>query len=321
MAPLSSELWPPYLVGAGIGVLVWLGFLMSNKALGCSTAYVRTSGMVERLVRGKRVEEKAYYKKYVPKIDWEWMLVLGAIFGAFISSILSGSFELEMVPLVWENAFGSSVILRSIGALVGGMLLGFGARMAGGCTSGHGISGTAQLSLGSWLAFGFLIGVGFGFLLDRGGATDFNIIVNQLLLKDFRVLKIIFTAIVIGTIGLHLVVKYSSSELQPKPYRWKPIVIGGLVFGAGFAVLGLCPGTAAGAVGTGAIHALFGILGMIIGAGVFASVYPHIAEFMTESDSGPIRIPELLGVSQWWVILTIASVLLASMYLLESYGF
>jgi len=155
MNPLTSEIWSPYIVGIGVGILVWLSFLLSNKAIGCSTAYARTIGMTEKLVRGKKVEEKAYYKKFIPKIDWEWMLVLGVVFGGFVSSVLSGSFRVEMVPMIWEETFGASVLLRFVGALIGGFLLGFGARMAGGCTSGHGISGTAQLALGSWLAFIF----------------------------------------------------------------------------------------------------------------------------------------------------------------------
>jgi len=155
MDPLTSELWSPYVVGLGIGILIWLGFLLSNRAIGCSTAYARTFGMVERLVKGDKVEEKPYYKKFVPKIDWEWMLVLGVLIGALISSLLSGSFRVETVPEIWRSAFGSSQILRFLGAFIGGLLLGFGARMAGGCTSGHGLSGTSQLSLGSWLAFLF----------------------------------------------------------------------------------------------------------------------------------------------------------------------
>lgn len=155
MNPLTSDLWSPYVAGVGIGILIWLGFLFSNKAIGCSTAYTRTSGMGEKLMRGDKVNDKPYYKKFVPKIDWEWMLVLGVVVGALISSILSGSFRIETVPEVWKNTFGSGLILRFVGALIGGILLGFGARMAGGCTSGHGISGTSQLSLGSWLAFLF----------------------------------------------------------------------------------------------------------------------------------------------------------------------
>ncbi|MEF8835106.1 MAG: YeeE/YedE thiosulfate transporter family protein [Candidatus Thermoplasmatota archaeon] len=155
MSLVASDLWSPYIVGIGIGILIWLGFVFSNKAIGCSTAYARTSGMGEKLVRGDKVKDKPYYKKFVPKIDWEWMLVLGVVVGAFLSSILSGSFRIETVPEIWKNTFGSGLVLRLVGALIGGILLGFGARMAGGCTSGHGISGTSQLSLGSWLAFVF----------------------------------------------------------------------------------------------------------------------------------------------------------------------
>ncbi len=155
MDPLSSDLWSPYVVGFGIGVLIWLGFILSNKAIGCSTAYARTAGMAERSLRGDKVKDKPYYKKFVPEIDWEWMLVLGVVIGALISSVLSGSFRIETVPHIWESTFGMNRILRFIGAFIGGLLLGFGARMAGGCTSGHGLSGTSQLSLGSWLAFLF----------------------------------------------------------------------------------------------------------------------------------------------------------------------
>ncbi|MEF8835107.1 MAG: YeeE/YedE thiosulfate transporter family protein [Candidatus Thermoplasmatota archaeon] len=171
------------------------------------------------------------------------------------------------------------------------------------------------------LLLGFLIGVGFGFLLDRGGATDFNIIVNQLLLKDFRVLKIIFTAIITGMIGVHLIVRYLPPDLQPKPCRWRPIIIGGLIFGAGFAILGLCPGTAAGAMGTGAVHAVFGVIGMLLGAGIFASVYPYILDLMSDSDMGPVTIPDSLGVNPWWVILAFSLILVTVMYLLETAGF
>lgn len=166
---LSSDLWSPYVVGAGIGILVWLSFLLSNKAIGCSTAYARTFGMTEKSL-GVKVDEKPYYKKFVPKVDWEWMLVLGVVFGAFISSVLSGSFRIEMVPAIWESSIGSSTVVRFIGAFIGGLLLGFGARMAGGCTSGHGISGTIQLALSSWLAliFFFIGGILAAFLLYGG---------------------------------------------------------------------------------------------------------------------------------------------------------
>lgn len=170
------------------------------------------------------------------------------------------------------------------------------------------------------LLIGFLIGVAFGFLLDRGGATDFDIIVNQLLLKDFTVLKIIFTAIVTGMIGVHLIVRYLPPDLQPKPCRWKAIVIGGSIFGVGFALLGLCPGTAAGAVGTGSVHAVFGVIGMLLGAGAFASVYPRLVGFIERSDMGNVTIPDILDVNPWWIILSVSIALIGIMYLIEMNG-
>ncbi len=144
--------WSPYIVGLGIGFLVWLSFLLSNKPLGCSTAYARSVGMIEKLFHGKKVHNKEYYKKFEPVIDWEWMLVIGIVLGAFISSFISGSFKFEVIPFLWEKIFDSNVFLRLAVAVLGGIFVGFGARMAGGCTSGHGISGTLQLSLSSWIA-------------------------------------------------------------------------------------------------------------------------------------------------------------------------
>lgn len=150
---LFQEQWSPYIAGVGIGILCWCAFLLSDKALGCSTAYARTSGMIERLFRGSKVAEKPYYQTYTPTVDWEWMLVLGIIIGAFLSSVLSGLFTVQWVPSIWAATFGTNFSLRWIVALTGGILLGFGSRWAGGCTSGHGISGTLQLAVSGWVAF------------------------------------------------------------------------------------------------------------------------------------------------------------------------
>jgi uncharacterized membrane protein YedE/YeeE len=108
--------------------------------------------MIERALRGDQVLSKPYFQKVKPTIDWQWMLVVGIVVGAFASSMLSGSFELRWVPQRWATAFGSAAWSRLIVALVGGVLIGFGARWGGGCTSGHGISGTMQLAISSWIA-------------------------------------------------------------------------------------------------------------------------------------------------------------------------
>jgi uncharacterized membrane protein YedE/YeeE len=149
---LMMERWSPYVVGIGIGLLSWVTFLLSDKPIGCSTAFSRTSGMIERLFRGARVEEKAYYRKFAPSVDWEWMLVVGVFIGAFLSAELSGQFQGQWVPTKWAETFGTTPFVRWIVALIGGTIMGIGARWAGGCTSGHGISGTLQLAVSSWLA-------------------------------------------------------------------------------------------------------------------------------------------------------------------------
>ena len=156
---LKMTQWSPYAVGIGIGVLSWLAFLLSDKPIGCSTAFSRMSGMVERLFRGSKVAEKPYYKKFTPTVDWEWMLVIGILVGAFISAKLSGELRATWIPQQWASSFGNGIGTRWIVALVGGIVIGLGARWAGGCTSGHGISGTLQLAVSSWLAvLGFFIG-------------------------------------------------------------------------------------------------------------------------------------------------------------------
>ena len=149
---LFAERWSPYAVGIGIGVLSCFAFLLSDKPIGCSTAFARTSGMLERIFGGRKVSEQPYYKLFPPVIDWEWMLVLGIFIGAFISAKLSGQFKLLWVPDMWSQAFGNTPVARVITAFAGGILVGLGSRWAGGCTSGHGISGALQLAISSWLA-------------------------------------------------------------------------------------------------------------------------------------------------------------------------
>lgn len=156
---LTQTSWSPYAVGIGIGILSWLSFLISRYPISCSTSFARTSGMLERLFRGKKVEEKEYYQEIKLIVDWQWMLVLGMVIGSFIAAILSNDFNLQWIPPLWGNAFGTSALLRVFVAILGGIFLGFGSRWADGCTSGHGISGTLQLAVSSWIsAICFFIG-------------------------------------------------------------------------------------------------------------------------------------------------------------------
>jgi hypothetical protein len=156
---LTQVRWSPYAVGVGIGILSWLSFLISRQPIACSTTFARISGMIERWFRGKKVDAKPYYRKITLVVDWQWMLVTGVVIGSLISALLSGDFQWQWVPSLWETAFGGDPVLRVAVALIGGICIGFGARWADGCTSGHGISGTLQLAVSSWIsAICFFIG-------------------------------------------------------------------------------------------------------------------------------------------------------------------
>lgn len=145
--------WSAYAVGIGIGILSWLSFLISGKPIATSTSFARTGGVIENIITGGEAAHRPYYKKIKLGINWQLMLVIGVVLGSFLSAILSGDFQVGVwVPSLWASAFGDNAALRVVVALVGGILLGFGARFAGGCTSGHGISGTLQLAVSSWVA-------------------------------------------------------------------------------------------------------------------------------------------------------------------------
>ena len=152
--------WSPYLVGALIGVLSMLTFYFSNKPLGASTAYARVAGMIGSQVAPNHTSSLKYFKDNPPKVGWELMLVFAVIAGSFLAAWSGGELTGKFLPAMWQERFGSdSYLLRAAVAFAGGVLMAFGARMAGGCTSGHGISGTLQLAIGSWVsAICFFIG-------------------------------------------------------------------------------------------------------------------------------------------------------------------
>ncbi len=151
--------WSPYVAGALIGLLNVGSMLVSKKPLGASTSYMKIGGMIYGLFNKKKVEKNEYYNKNELKLDWGIMLIIGIILGAFLSAQLSGSFNLTTVPTMWAKEVSDSALIRFIASVAGGIFLGVGARWANGCTSGHGITGTSQLSAISWVAsVAFFIG-------------------------------------------------------------------------------------------------------------------------------------------------------------------
>jgi uncharacterized membrane protein YedE/YeeE len=154
--PLAMRAWSPWVVGAAIGVLSWFAFATADKPIGITTAFENTAALAGKAVV-PHVEQTHGYdaaraeQGQPPRIDWEWMLVLGVFVGAFLGAWASGSRTRVKVPDLWRSRFGDGVARRFAAAFLGGALMMFGARLAQGCTSGHGISGAMQLAASSWL--------------------------------------------------------------------------------------------------------------------------------------------------------------------------
>lgn len=143
--------WSPYLVGAGIGVLSWLTLYFSDKTIGASSFYAQLAGFLGKLIAPRHTASLAYFKDNPPRVSWGFVFVVAIIVGGAIAALTGGEFANEWLSPIWEARFGDGVALRAAVAFGGGMLMAFGARLAGGCTSGHGISGTLQLNLASWI--------------------------------------------------------------------------------------------------------------------------------------------------------------------------
>lgn len=167
---------------------------------------------------------------------------------------------------------------------------------------------------------GLGIGFFFGFLLQKGGVCDYEVIMGQLLLKDFTVMKIILTAIVIGMLGVYAMRDAGWVTLHKKKGSLGTSVPGPLIFGVGFALLGYCPGTSIGAVGHGALDALVGgVIGIMIGAAGYAAVYPYLQKrILNIGDFGDMTIIELVRArNPWTVIVSVAVLIVVFLILLE----
>ncbi len=170
-----------------------------------------------------------------------------------------------------------------------------------------------QLCLG--LVFGFV----FGFLLQKGGVTEYNILIGQLLLTDFTVIKVILTAVAVGMAGVHLLMQFNLVQLQIKKGSWGASLIGGLIFGVGFGILGYCPGTVSGAAAKGYIDALLGgIPGLLVGAGLFAWMFPILQKcILNKGDFGTLTFDRLLKLNRAITVIIFEAGIIGVLVLIE----
>ena len=168
------------------------------------------------------------------------------------------------------------------------------------------------------LLAGVVFGLAFGFLLQKGGVGKFNILIGQLLLEDWTVAKIMLTAIVVGMIGVFTLHHFAKVNLHIKPTRIGSNIIGGLLFGAGFALMGYCPGTAAAALGQGSWDALFGMVGLIVGSWIFAEFSGSLKKTVdTWGDLGKVLLPDMLHVPRGVFVAVFAVLLIVGLFALE----
>jgi uncharacterized membrane protein YedE/YeeE len=157
------------------------------------------------------------------------------------------------------------------------------------------------MSTDQWL--GLVTGVLFGFLLQKSRVLRFEKQIGAMLLKDMTIFKVMLSAILVGMVGIVLLTDAGIVTFSHKSMNLGAVLIGGVLFGAGWAIMGFCPGTSIGAVGEGRWHAVLAIIGMVVGAAVYAELYPFFkSTVFTWKDFGKIGLPETLGISPWVII-------------------
>ncbi|MGQ9687229.1 MAG: YeeE/YedE thiosulfate transporter family protein [Desulfobaccales bacterium] len=152
MSGKSDRGWNPYLAGALTGLLMVLSVWWTGQYFGASTTFVRAAGLVETIVAPERLAALDYFAKIAPKFDWQFLFVLGILVGSWVAAVLFRDFRLEAVPPMWADRFGPGRLKRGLVAFAGGVVAMFGARLADGCPSGHGLSGLLQLSVSGFIS-------------------------------------------------------------------------------------------------------------------------------------------------------------------------
>ena len=154
------------------------------------------------------------------------------------------------------------------------------------------------------LLYGLITGILFGFLLQKGRVLRYDKQLSALLLKDMTIIKFMLSSVVVAMVGTYLLLDLGLVKLSIKATILGANIIGGIIFGLGWGLLGYCPGTSAGALGEGRWDALWGIAGMLAGAALYAEAFPTMkATVLTWGNFGKITLPQVLGINHWFIII------------------
>jgi uncharacterized membrane protein YedE/YeeE len=154
------------------------------------------------------------------------------------------------------------------------------------------------------LVSGLISGVLFGFFMQKARVIRYDKQIGALRLIDMTIVKFILSAVLVAMVGVHILQVLGIAKPLILPTRLGANIIGGLIFGIGWGLLGYCPGTSLGALGEGRYDALWGIFGMIAGAGLYAEAFPKINQtILTWGQMGSVTVPQVLGLNPWVVII------------------
>ncbi len=176
------------------------------------------------------------------------------------------------------------------------------------------------------LVMALILGVFFGFFLERGGLGNPHKLTGVFYLTDFAVPKAMFTAILVAATGfviladLHIL---DVSRVYIIPTFFWPQLVGGALFGLGYLVSGYCPGTAVAGLASGRMDALIAMIGVGAGALFFAAIFPLIEKFYKTTDMGTVTLPQITGLNQWVVlvlVIVLAGVMFTAMERYEKTG-
>jgi uncharacterized membrane protein YedE/YeeE len=157
------------------------------------------------------------------------------------------------------------------------------------------------------LIYGLITGIIFGFLLQKAQVLRYDKQIGALRFLDMTIVKFMLSAIVVAAIGIYLFKDLGVIKLSMKSTSIGALVVGGLLFGIGWGLLGYCPGTAGGALGEGRIDGLWGILGMLCGGALYAAIYPYVkTNIISIGNYGKISVPQIIGINHWIVVIVLA---------------
>jgi len=173
------------------------------------------------------------------------------------------------------------------------------------------------MSLSIAILVGLLMGIVFGFALEKSRVFEPGLIVGQMQLCNFIMLKIFLTAVATGAVVLAVLNGFGIVKLQPKAALYAADIIGGAILGVGIALAGACPGTTLAQIGAGYRDAFFTLLGGLVGAVVFSYAQPALDKTFLGAGGGKITFPEVIGLPYWVAALLFAAVLALILIALE----